>query len=580
LGIAHRCGEKSNGTLRICGDYKGPINDQILNDSYLAPNLETVFAPMAKCKLFAKIDLNQAYLQVSLKPSCRDITTINTPFGLYRYKRLNFGIKTASHIFQRAVESVLNPLNIKGLIIYQDDILIGANDEITLGQRLLKVRQTLENAGLSMNFEKSISRTESVHFLGYVISRDGVKPDEKLTSRILDCLPPKDKKGLQRFLGLCQYVARCCPSYQDVVLPLTNATKEFKWEQEQQSAFDQIKNMLVTAPVIRIFDVTKASTLTTDASENCLSAILSQEDKPVAYFSKKLGEAEKNYSNIEREALAVVWGVERCRQFLLGTRFTIRTDHQPLEFLFGRNRELPKVATSRVMRWAIRLMAYDFDIKYIKGNEIPHVDALNRLEFKNDDGEECLKACHVDMCGSGFRGVISEDEIQIATKNDPVLTSIKRRILSQRWSGCSQAEQPFRHCRDQLSIHDDIVYRGEVITAPRSLYPRFTEIAHHDHWGIKGTLYLLKTEVWWPNMYNYISDYVKNCQQCSSKNMFNHQIHSWPQEEKPWSRVHMDHGQYQGNLILILVDAFSGWPEAIIVPDRSAATCRRKKWHP
>ena len=390
------CIRKPSGKWRICGDYKIGVNSKLKSDCYLSPNLETVFSEMADTRFYTKIDLENAYLQVPLDSESQNITTISTPIGLFRYKRLPIGIKTASAIFQRAIESVLNPLGIKYLIIYLDDILIGANNVDELKLKINKVCQKLRNAGLSINHDKSeMNIVQEIGFLGHVISEGKIKPDKKLCDKLNNTPCPKNKKGLETFLGLCQYYAKFIKNYSDIVAPLNDLRKgdrEFKWTKSAQESFEKVKVLLTSDPVLRAFDINKDSVLTSDASENAIGAILSQKGCPVVYISRKLTNAEKAYSNIEREALAVIWSVERCKQFLLGKRFSLCTDHKPLEYIFSPHKELPRVASSRIIRWAIKLMEYDFNKIHYPGKQIPHVDALGRLDFAEDDSTDTVKS--------------------------------------------------------------------------------------------------------------------------------------------------------------------------------------------
>ena len=179
------------------------------------------------------------------------------------------------------------------------------------------------------------------------------------------------------------------------------------------------------------FDINKHTTLTTDASENSIGAILSQEGHHVMYLSRRLTSAERNYSNIEREALAVVWATLRARNFLLGSHFTLNCDHQPLEFIFNPNRELPKVTSARILRWAIQLMAFDYEIRYIKGENMPHVDAMSRMQFA-DETDECGNTKDESFIHCNETDIISIQEIKEETDNDRILSTIKKRIREYR----------------------------------------------------------------------------------------------------------------------------------------------------
>ena len=300
---------------------------------------------------FAKLDLSDAYLQIQLDEASREITTIATPIGLYRYKRLVPGLKSSSAIFQKAMETILS--GVESIVIYQDDILIGARSKDELDHKAKEVIALLTSAGMSINLSKSILNARELTFLGFRVSGRGISPDPALVRKILDVQRPESRKQLETFLGIANFFGRFIPRYADLTEPLNQLRSKnahFYWDTPQDNAFESIKNFLSKSPVIKPFDKNKETILTTDASEKAIAAVLMQEGHPVMYFSRRLSETEARYSNIEREAMAIVWSMERAKQFLLGSHFTLQTDHRPLEFLLGRRRQLPKIANARLLR--------------------------------------------------------------------------------------------------------------------------------------------------------------------------------------------------------------------------------------
>lgn len=204
-------------------------------------------------------------------------------------------------------------------------------------------------------------------------------------------------------------------------------------------------------PVVKMFDPKKDMTLTTDASEHSISGILSQEGHPIMYLSRRLTNTKFNYSNIQKEALAIVWTTTRAQQFLIGKKFLLRSDHRPLEFIFNPRKELPKATTSRILGWAIRLMAFDFDIEYVKWNSIPHVDALSRLRFykESKDKTEEFEDASLHWVETD---VLSLDRMAAETRHDPVLSKIISRIRKNSWGNCSRAERPYKEIRQKLTM--------------------------------------------------------------------------------------------------------------------------------
>ncbi len=481
------------------------------------------------------------------------------------------GLKSSSFIFQRAMEHIFKDFT--NIIIYQDDILLGAPMEKLLDKKARRAIHSLEDKGMMINDDKSILKASQITFLGHKISADGISPDPELVRKIMDIEVPSNRKELNSFLGLANFFGRFIPDYSTLVSPLTDLRKQnvpFQWTSTQENAFQALKLALVSDPVVQPFDVTKECTLTTDASEQSISGIITQCGRPVMYISRKLSETEKRYSNIEREALACVWCMERAKQFLMGTKFLLKTDHRPLEFIFGQHRALPKVTNARIMRWAIKIMAFDFDIIYVKGSNIPHADALTRLRFA-DNSHDWISEKSIHWTAEE---TIPWKILQEETARDRLLQDIIKRIQSGRWSNCSQAERPYKMNKHRLMIDDSVICCGECVVVPQLLRRQVLQNMHNEtHLGIAATRNRLKLSAWWPGYCQDVENYVSQCGKCRQTKGKNSVVHTWPPESIPWSRVHMDHAYIQDiGLILVLVDAFSGWPEAIRVKDRSVTT--------
>ena len=568
---------KTDGDVRICADYKVGVNPKICNDSFPMPTVETAFSNMAGMTHFAKLDLASAYNQLRLDETSREITTINTPIGLLRWRRLPFGIKTASAQFQAAMEQTVGQF--PNLIIYQDDLCIGAPSEEALDKRVAMIVAKLNEAGMTLNMSKSVFKAKELSFLGHCLSENGVKPDKRLVEKVMAIKVPSCKKDLDHFVGLVNYFGRYIQNFAGLTDPLNELRRKnvaFIWGARQQTAFDQLRKALCEYPVVRPFDATKESVLTSDASEKSISAVLTQDGHPVMYLSRRLTDSERNYSNIEREALAIVWSTNRARHYLLGKRFQLRSDHRPLEFLFHPRRELPKVTSARLLRWAIQLSAFDYDIQYEKGASIPHADALSRLEFV-DDFPSKMAVTEESFVHWTETDVVSNKELLLETQRDRLLTGVLNRVGKNNWSNCSVMERPFKAVRQSLSNADGLLCNGDLIVPPALLRDKFIKAVHDDvHGGTTATRNRLKLEAWWPGYCDSVEQFVKRCPTCCRlKPTVPRHTHTWPEELRPWSRVHMDHGHIPGvGLLLILVDAYSGWPEVFLVPDRRAQTVK------
>jgi len=327
--------------------------------------------------------------------------------------------------------------DIKGVLIYQDDICVFANNEESLKKRLDAVHNRLKEKNVSLNMKKCTQFRDEISFLGYRVSSRGIEPDSSLIDRITSIPPPKTKAELERFLGMANYFGRMIPHFAQTCAPLNSLRKKgmsFKWSFEQQAAFDHLKKALTSPPILQKYDADKELTLTTDASKYAIGGILTQEGNPVLYVSRSLSKAEQNYSNIERESLAFVWSILRLKLFLLGRPFTVVTDHQPLIHIFGKN-EIPDGSSARIAKWATLLLPYDFKVTYSPGALIPHADAMSRLPIQNTEVDypkvKSINAVFFDV------PIIPADDIRFELKNDAFCQTLVHRIKSGKWSDSS-----------------------------------------------------------------------------------------------------------------------------------------------
>ena len=252
------------------------------------------------------------------------------------------------------------------------------------------------------------------------------------------------------------------PGFATKMLPLNKIRKEeFRWEKEEQNVFENIKNQLCVNTLLQPYSLTKEATVTTDASEKGIGGVISQEGHPVIYVLRKLSQAGQNYSNIEREALAIVFVVTRLKQFLLGRRFTLQTDHKPLKYLFAPDEEIPETASARITRWAIALMGFGFEMKYTAGEQIPHADALTRLDLDNDVDNDrvCFALDNIYFVQSDL---VTQSDIKTELGSNRLFQDVIKRIKTGIWKHCSETQKGFEQKKDALTIHNGIIFRGVV----------------------------------------------------------------------------------------------------------------------
>jgi hypothetical protein len=567
--------KKPNGSLRMCVDYKVHVNERLKNESYPVPSTETIFAGLKNAKKFAKIDLTSAYWQIELDDQAKDISNINTSQGLFQVNRLQMGMKNSSAIFQRAMEQIL--ADIKGILIYQDDVLVFAENEVALQKRLHAVKTRLREKRITINEEKSIELCDEITFLGFRVSARGIEPDKGLVQKIISMKPPTSRQEVECFVGLVNYFGRLISNISAKLKPINELRKKdvaFIWSKSCNDAFDSLKKELANSPVVQPYSLEKEATLTTDASQGALAGVLTQEGHPVIYISRSLSVAERKYSNIEREALAITWAVTRLKHFLLGRSFTIVTDHQPLESLFCEKRSIPDSTSPRIRKWALMLMNFDYQIQFVNGRNIAHADALSRLQFSQNelDPEEIRTATSLAINNVHFMApLLSASLVRNELLRDNMLQRILWRVTSGDWTACTQAEAPFRAVSDKLTIENGMLYYGTCVFIPQRLRMKAFEICHSDaHSGIHSSYQIMRSSSWWPGMFKDIERYVSTCSIClqtrpnSQKSVF-----KWP-SVLPFERLHIDWAYTKEvGEVLVIVDAGSGWIEAFWCKDRS-----------
>ncbi|GFS16096.1 polyprotein [Elysia marginata] len=355
---------KSTGQTRLCGDYKNTVNPVLKGDKYYPlPTKDDLLLKLQGGKRFTEIDLSNAYNQIALDEQSKMYTTINTHKGLYQYNRLVFGISSAPSIFQRTLECLLQ--DIDNCVCYIDNIyLTGKTDKEHL-QTLEKVLFRLETSGLRVRKEKCSFMKPDISFLGYQLTSERVKPQKDKLLAIQAAHPPQSVQQLRAFLGMMKYYGSFIPNLSSeltVLYALLEQKQAWQWTQKHQACFVKAKKLLTSDKLLVHFDPDKPIVLSCDASPYGLGAVLSHimsdgREQPIAFASRTLMPAEKNYSQIDKEGLALTFRVKKFHKFIYGRPVVIYTDHKPLLGLLGENKPIPQTASARVIRWALTLSA-------------------------------------------------------------------------------------------------------------------------------------------------------------------------------------------------------------------------------
>lgn len=380
---------KKDGTNRPVVDYRR-INQITVFDAEPMPVAEDIYARLAKAKYFSKMDFVKGYWQTPMAEQDKQKTAFSTPFGLYQFKRMPFGLQNAGATYGRMMRKVLEGLQASDNFV--DDVLSFTSEWDNHLAELKQVFTRVRNAGLTVKPSKCYFGFLDVEFLGHLVGGGKLGTTADKTERIATALRPQTKRQLRAFLGLTGYYRRFVPDYAMMTAPLTDLTKskvpnKLDWGPAQESAFNILKKVLCSEPVLRLPDGDKEFILRTDACDVGIGAVLLQSHPdgvfPVAYLSRKLKKAEENYVVIERECLAIVWAIGKLQTYLYGLSFVLQTDLRPLVHM-----DKAKMLNARVMRWALALQPFRYRMESIPGSDNVGADYLSRTADAASGSEE------------------------------------------------------------------------------------------------------------------------------------------------------------------------------------------------
>nr|XP_054598745.1 uncharacterized protein LOC129163840 [Nothobranchius furzeri] len=422
--------KKLESKPRFCVDYR-KLNAVTRTDAYPIPNIQEILESLVGAAIFTTLDLNSGYWQVQMEEESREKTAFISPLGLYQFKVMPFGLKNAPATFQRLMEVVLGDLRGKNCFVYLDDIIVYSSTPEQHRFDLQAVFDKLQMAKLTVNMKKSHFFRTSLKFLGHVVSSSGVEVDAEKTKAVQDFPVPQNIKELQRFLGIAGWYHRFVPGFSQLTEPLHALKRrgaKYIWTPQCQAAFETLKKYLVSPPILGHPDFNLPFIVYTDASEVGLGAVLTQPtglgtEQVLAFASRTLNKAERNYSTTEQECLAVVWALEKWRYYLEGRHFTVVTDHSSLVWVFKTTKP-----STRLIRWALRLQEFSFTVEYRKGryNTVP--DALSRAPVDLNQIPTCA-AVLGSLKDSSPELHITDEDIWKAQQMDPDIQSLYEKII-------------------------------------------------------------------------------------------------------------------------------------------------------
>ena len=372
--------KKRDGTDRFCIDFRR-LNRITVFDAEPMPTADDIFAKLRYDTFFSKLDLSKGYWQIPMRPEDKPKTAFVTQDGIYQFRKMPFGLVNATATFNRLMRRVLCDLTNADSFV--DDVLAHTENWDAHVETLRRLFERLSEAQLNLRPSKCCIGYKSLDFIGHRVGEGVIRPQTEKLGQIKEAARPTTKRQVRSFLGLVGYYRKFIPNFASIAVPLTDLTKKMRknvveWTSEYERAFQTLKEAILKGPVLKMPDFSLPFYLQTDASEDGAGAALLQihgdTKHPIAYFSKKFSQRERSYSVIEKECLALVWGIRRFQVYLYGVEFILETDHQPLAFI-----DTAKLNNMRIMRWSLFLQSYKFRISAIKGCDNVVADYLSRL---------------------------------------------------------------------------------------------------------------------------------------------------------------------------------------------------------
>ncbi|KAJ1587846.1 hypothetical protein NDA12_001288 [Ustilago hordei] len=614
---------KKDGGLRLCVDYRG-LNEITVKNRAPLPLIEEQLFLLRKARIYTKLDLRAAYNLIRIAKGDEWKTAFGTQLGLYEYLVMPFGLANAPAHFQSFINDIFRDIIGVYVVVYLDDFLIFSDTEEVHVKHVTEVLTRLRSNRLFAKLSKCEFHTKTVEFLGYIIKPTGIEMDPEKVRTVKEWPMPESIHDIQRFLGFANFYRRFIAHFARIAKPLTALVKpierfkKFELPEEAQQAFHKLIQAFTSAGVLQHFDYHLPTRLETDASDFAIAGVLKQEHEgrwhPVAFYSRKMSSAEKNYEIHDKELLAVVACLTQWRHMLAGlpNQLVILTDHEALKYFKSQRR-----ITGRQARWAILLADFDFILQYRPGDKGGEPDALTRRTDMQPAGEEQDHNVRQLLPPRVFKETADHDSLLVA----PMISmeSIASKGLKDLVKIFQPLDQELQeiHRKKPFEVRDDLWYSGGRLVIPKVIMPGRTNNRHsrsakevdgqslsvehlrfmvmtqcHDgitagHVGRDATIKAAQRHYWWPNMTAWIADYVASCPVCARYKAPRHRPYGLLQPlatpDRPWGSISLDfieglptskkYDSKTYDSILVIVDRLTKF--AILAPTHKTVTAKQ-----
>ena len=593
--------KRRDGSFRFCVNFCR-LNEATKKDMHPLPRIDDALDSLGGAKWFSTIDLASGYWQVEMNPDDKEKTAFITPFGLHQFRVMPFGLTNAPSTFQRLMSSVLSGLCWTTCLVYLDDIIIFSQTVGEHLQRLADVFRRLKEAGLKVKPSKCQLLRKSVQYLGYIVSEKGVEVDPGKTGSVREWPVPHNHDTLRQFLGFASYYRKFISGFARIAFPLhalMEKSKPWFWSKQCDEAFILLKDKLLSPPILSFPQFDKMFILDMDASQEGLGAVLSQEgERVIAYASRVLTKAERQYCATRREMLGVVWAVRNFRSYLWGRHFIVRTDHNSLQWL--RSFKEPQ---GQVARWLDILAEYDFVIEHRPGERHGNADALSRLPCKQCGFEPSAPPLPSSSIGQRESVcVLSAGDPKQLQQGDPDLEQVISWVRDNAFPPTlprhgSYWLQTLWSQKSHLLLKEGVLYRrwedvpgkGQnrhlQLVIPKfsvqSILKEFHDAPTGSHLGQKKTMEKIRSRFYWPGQRHDVENWCRACEKCLSRKSPSQARRAPMQSDLvgyPLQRVAMDilgplPSTTRGNkYVLVVGDYFTKWVEAYPMINMEAKT--------